>query len=216
MSISMKLHNKSKIQLHGIQNPQVATEDYRQLFVLMGSDLCEPIVKYFSARKSLLASLTGFNFKTPGRQAENTDRRRTRLETPNSGPARTRCLLPRPARAASARPGLPAGLGLQTWRHPSEACGLRMATSSRTRRRGLGPSPSRGPAASRGLGPGPGGERATAAMRPPCWPRSGAGAVGASSGRLRNRSLLGAPVRLGLPQGACAVGTPKARFPAHG
>lgn len=76
MSISMKLHNKSKIQLHGIQNPQVATEDYRQLFVLMGSDLCEPIVKYFSARKSLLASLTGFNFKTPGRQAENTDRRR--------------------------------------------------------------------------------------------------------------------------------------------
>lgn len=28
VSISMKLHNKSKIQLHGIQNIQAATEDY--------------------------------------------------------------------------------------------------------------------------------------------------------------------------------------------
>lgn len=182
----------------------------------MGSDLCEPTVKYFSVKKSLLESLTGFNFKTPGRQAENTDKRRPRLETPNSGPVRTRCLLPGPARAASARPGLPAGLGLQTWRHPSEARGLSTATSSRPRRTGLGPSPSRGPAAGRDPGPGPGGERVTAAMRPPCWPRSGAGAVGASSARLRSRSLLGAPVRSWLPRGACAVGTSKARFPAHG
>lgn len=126
-----------------------------------------------------------------------------------------RCLLPAPAGAASTRPGLPAGPGLQPRRHPSESCGQSTATSSRPRRRGLSPSPSRGPAAARDPAPGPGGGHAAAATRPPSWPGSRAGAVRASSGRLRGGRIQGrvpcarlpgscgllAPVRPGFPSG---------------
>ena len=67
---------------------------------------------------------------------------------------------------------LPAGLGLQARRGPSEACGRHTATSTWPRRSSLGSSLSRGTAAARdpvpALVPAPGGESAEAATRPPC------------------------------------------------
>lgn len=111
----------------------------------------------------------------------------------------TRYLLPAPAGAASTRPGLPAGLGLQPRRHPSESCRRSTAISSRTRRGDSGPSPSKGPTAARDPDPGPAGGHAAAATRPPCWPGSGAGRVGDSSRRLRGWGFPGFVPRSRLP-----------------
>lgn len=82
---------------------------------------------------------------------------------------------------------VPAWRGLRPPGAGSQACGRSAGTSFRPRRRGLGSSPSRGSAVAQTPRPGPGGGRAAAAVRPPCWPGSGACAVGRPGGRLRGR-----------------------------
>lgn len=109
--------------------------------------------------------------------------------------------------------GLPAGLGRQPRRVPSEACGRSTASSSRPRRRGLGSSPNRDPTAARDPDPGPdpGGGRAAGAGRPPCLPERSTCAVRASSARLRGKGLLGAPARSGHPR----LGAPRPLLGGH-
>lgn len=100
-------------------------------------------------------NLTGFNPKTPWRQAE------TSIPSNRLGIGQKSRKAPR----LSAR--LPAELGFRSRRHPAKACRPRMAACSQARRRGsnLGPTASRDP--DLGLGGG----RAAAATSQPCRQR---------------------------------------------